>query len=340
MSRDESGAGVEREPHLRSVEPGQASPDHLDSAIHRAVRRGLRAGRRASKPTQHGRTANRFIRSTDPTDRRGAMPMYYRAINDRNRRWRIRDYLAYMARDGTGKDGHAAPLFGRDSHMSSEQATDELEQHSSQRVWRGVYAPEDGHLIQDHEAHLRELISEVEHMLGLSPDSMVYVASWHFNTERPHAHFQLAGHTRDGREVRFDKSHFRVGLPALMREVLTRELGPRTEREIARQHEREVIATRFTRLDRELLRTARGEVLDLRDLGHSSARLAPYLPKRIKFLRAQELLSRPVGTSVDLNGLEERLRGLGRATQPDYMAEMNFDRPPPRRRARSWDRSR
>jgi type IV secretory pathway VirD2 relaxase len=83
-----------------------------------------------------------------------------------------------------------------------------------------------------------------------------WVAIDHWNTEHPHVHVLVRGRADDGRDLVISRDYISVGLRARAGDLVTRELGPRSELETRQRLEGEVTAERWTRLDRVLAREA------------------------------------------------------------------------------------
>jgi hypothetical protein len=91
-----------------------------------------------------------------------------------------------------------------------------------------------------------------------------WVAVDHWNTEHPHIHILVRGRADDGSDLVISRDYIGSGLRARAGDLVTRELGPRSELEVRRGLEAEVKAERWTRLDRSLAREAgRGEAIAL-----------------------------------------------------------------------------
>jgi type IV secretory pathway VirD2 relaxase len=93
-----------------------------------------------------------------------------------------------------------------------------------------------------------------------------WIAVDHWNTDNPHVHILIRGRADDGRDLVISRAYISRGFRDRAAERVTLELGPRTELEIRSALEREVVAERWTGLDRTLRDTADqgGGLLDLR----------------------------------------------------------------------------
>jgi type IV secretory pathway VirD2 relaxase len=141
-----------------------------------------------------------------------------------------------------------------------------------------------------------------------------WVAVDHWNTEHPHVHVLVRGRADDGADLVISRDYIGTGLRARASDLVTRELGPRSELEVRRGLEAEVTAERWTRLDRALAREAgRAEgVIDLRPERAAGDSLREI---RIGRMRTLERLgvAEPSGSArwVLAPDTEQRLRALG-----------------------------
>ena len=94
-----------------------------------------------------------------------------------------------------------------------------------------------------------------------------WVAVDHWNTDNPHIHIILRGRTDDGQDLVISRDYIKEGMRARAQDLVTQELGPRTDLEIHRNLERQVEAERWTQLDRQLVRDAgKSGIIDLAPL--------------------------------------------------------------------------
>ena len=109
-------------------------------------------------------------------------------------------------------------------------------------------------------------MGEMARDLGTKID---WVAIDHWNTEHPHIHVLVRGRTEDGSDLVISRDYISRGLRARAAQLITLELGPRSQQEIRRSLERQVEADRWTPLDQALARDAARDdgVIDLRAAG-------------------------------------------------------------------------
>jgi len=171
-------------------------------------------------------------------------------------------HVAYLKRDGVTRDGKDAGLFDAQSDAADGDAFAgrcEEDRHH----FRFIISPEDAAQLEDIRTFTRELMDDMARDLDTPLD---WVAVDHWNTDNPHVHALVRGRAEDGKDIVIDRDYIRAGLRSRAEERVTVELGPRSEREIARAIARDVDAERWTGLDRSLQRMADGDggVVDLR----------------------------------------------------------------------------
>ncbi len=165
-------------------------------------------------------------------------------------------HLAYIERDGAGKDGSPAVLYGPDGPVP--RARFEQPRVGESHQFRFMVSPEDGKAL-DLEKYVRELMQRVERELGRS---LEWGAVNHWDTDHPHAHVVVRGVDLHGRRVLMSRQYISHGMRETAQELANEFLGPRLESEIQRTREREVIQERLTSLDRELDRCATDHQVD------------------------------------------------------------------------------
>ena len=161
-------------------------------------------------------------------------------------------HLTYLRRDGVTRDGEKARLFGPESDNVDARdfaARCEGDRHH----FRFIVSPEDAVDMADLKDHARDLMGQMEKDLGTKLD---WVGVDHWNTDNPHIHIILRGRTDDGQDLVISRDYIKEGMRARAQDLVTQELGQRTDLEINRNLERQVEAERWTQLDRQLVRDA------------------------------------------------------------------------------------
>ncbi|MDK1494270.1 DUF3363 domain-containing protein [Sinorhizobium sp. 7-81] len=192
--------------------------------------------------------ANRLI-----TSRTRLCTVKARVVRNRGQRAPLSRHLDYLRRDGVTRDGEKARLFGPESdNVDANDFADRCKE--DRHHFRFIVSPEDAVDMEDLKRFTRELMGQAEKDLGTRLD---WSGVDHWNTDNPHVHVILRGRTDDGQDLVIDRDYIRSGLRDRAQDLVTQELGPRTELDISRSLERQVEADRWTALDRQLLTDAR-----------------------------------------------------------------------------------
>src|SRR5208282_1135643 len=126
---------------------------------------------------------------------------------------------------------------------------------------RFIVSPEDAPEMADLQGYTRELVGQMEKDLGTKLD---WVAVDHWNTQHPHVHIIVRGVADDGQDLVISRDYIKEGMRARAQDLVTQELGLRSDLDIRHALERQVGAERWTQLDRQLARDAdRHGVIDV-----------------------------------------------------------------------------
>ncbi|MCA6121233.1 relaxase/mobilization nuclease and DUF3363 domain-containing protein [Bradyrhizobium sp. WSM 1704] len=220
----------------------------------------------------------------------------------------VRAHLRYVQRDGVTREGEPGELYDASSDRADGKSFTERSA-GDRHQFRFIVAPEDSAELADLKPFVRDLMGQMEQDLGTRLD---WVAADHFNTGHPHTHIVLRGNDGNGHDLVIARDYIAHGFRARAAELITRELGPETEIEVARKLQQEITAERFTRLDRSILRDAPNGVLEL---GALSGREPAWQTARIGRLRTLERTglaeeSEPGRWRIDAE-LEAKLRRMG-----------------------------
>ncbi|MGR4932444.1 relaxase/mobilization nuclease domain-containing protein [Bradyrhizobium sp. CAR08] len=223
----------------------------------------------------------------------------------------LRAHIGYLQRDGVTRDGAPGKLFDASGDEADGRAFAERCE-DDRHHFRFIVSPDDATELESLRTFTRELMDQASRDLGTKLD---WVAVDHWNTEHPHIHVLVRGRGDDGKDLVISRDYISKGLRARAGDLVTRELGPRSELEIRRNLDREVTAERWTRLDRVLAREtgAADGVIDLRP--DREAARDPLREIRIGRMRNLERLglAEPAGPArwVLAADAEQRLRELG-----------------------------
>jgi type IV secretory pathway VirD2 relaxase len=181
-----------------------------------------------------------------------------------------RTHLRYIQRDGVTRDGHPGELYSSEQDRADGKAF--IERSTGDRhQFRFIVAPEDGAEYDDLRPFVRRLMTQMEEDLGTK---LEWVAVDHYNTGHPHSHIILRGKSLSpglakgqnpendrGRDLIIAREYITKGLRERAAELVTLDLGPRSDLEIENHLRNEVGQERLTGIDRRLLRDRNGEGL-------------------------------------------------------------------------------
>lgn len=172
-------------------------------------------------------------------------------------------HLRYIERDGVTRDGQKGQAYGADTDAADLKAFQERGQNDRHQ-FRFIVSAEDGLELEDLKGFTRQLMRRMEIDLETRLD---WVAVDHWDTDNPHTHIVLNGHTGGSASGREDlviaPDYMAHGMRLRASEIATEWLGPRTEVEIRQSLLREVDQQRLTSLDRVLIRQAGADGIDL-----------------------------------------------------------------------------
>jgi type IV secretory pathway VirD2 relaxase len=140
--------------------------------------------------------------------------------------------------------------------------------------FRFIVSSDDGADYEDLKGFTRRLMAQMEEDLDTRLD---WVAVDHYNTAHPHTHIILRGRDDQDRDLVIAPDYITHGLRERASEIVSFDLGPRSDLEIEDRLRREITQERLTGLDRGLLRDAGtdrilGPGLAAKDVFHQSLR--------------------------------------------------------------------
>lgn len=192
-------------------------------------------------------------------------------------------HLRYIQRDGVTREGAPGELYDRAKDRADAKAFIERAE-GDRHQFRFIVAAEDAAEYEDLKPFTRRLMARMEEDLGTQLD---WVAVDHFNTGQPHTHVVVRGKDDQGRDLVIAREYIAHGMRQRAAEIVTLDLGPRTDREIEERLTREVTQDRLTNIDRELVRDmARQGVVELAAGGDAHRRFRQALRAgRLQHLR-------------------------------------------------------
>jgi type IV secretory pathway VirD2 relaxase len=160
-----------------------------------------------------------------------------------------RAHLRYIQRDGATREGDAGRLYS-----ALEDDTDGrtfLERCDGDRhQFRFIVSAEDGAEYDDLKPLIRRFMQRMEQDLGTRLD---WVAADHLDTLHPHTHIILRGKDERGENLVIAPEYISRGMRERVAELVSMDLGPRTDLEIERRLRLDVEAERLTTTDRRLI---------------------------------------------------------------------------------------
>jgi hypothetical protein len=199
-------------------------------------------GRRTSSPAR-AKKGQIAVRPPHAQSRRCVIKARYVRLNANGLK-AARLHLAYLERDGVERDGSPGRLYGADDGFTAEAFRAPLD--GEKRQFRFIVSPEDGHRL-DLGEFARQLMAQVENDTGRG---LVWAAVNHHNTDNPHVHIVVRGVDRQGNDLRIDGPYIARGMRWRAQEIVTRELGPRSELDLLREQTVDVGRERLTEIDR------------------------------------------------------------------------------------------
>lgn len=253
------------------VRPGRIRdrrPPRAKSFIARALAAAEKAGGIHPRSRRRG-TGSRFGRG------RAASLAASRALMDRSRGAVVKArvvrhgarlaplgaHLAYLQRDGVTRDGAPGRMFDAAGDADAKAFAERCA--GDRHHFRFIVSPDDAAELADLRSFTRALMSQAERDLGTRLD---WVAVDHWNTEHPHIHVILRGRDETGQDLVISRDYIASGLRARAAQLVTLELGPRSDLDIRRTLAQQAGQERWTKLDRAIARDAEsgGGVIDLR----------------------------------------------------------------------------
>ena len=220
-------------------------------------------------------------------------------------------HISYLRRDGVTRDGSAGKMFDASGDAADTRGFAQR-CRGDRHHFRFIISPEDAGELSDLRAFSRDLMGEMARDLGTKVD---WLAIDHWNTEHPHIHVLVRGRADDGSDLVISRDYISRGLRARAAQLITLELGQRSEQEIRRSLERQLDADRWTSLDQALAcEAARHDgAIDMRPSGDESGNFE----RRLLVGRARKLerlgLAAPLGPGqwIMAEEAESVLRKLG-----------------------------
>ena len=260
----------------QALAAAQKAGGHVSRQGKIGARRASRFGRGRVASVQ----ANRLL-----TSRSRLATVKTRIVRHSARRATLGAHLSYLRREGVTRDGEKARMFGPDTDDADVKGfTGRCE--DDRHHFRFIVSPEDAAEMSDLKSFACDLMRQTEKDLGTSLD---WIGVDHWNTDNPHVHIILRGRADDGKDLVIARDYISEGMRARAQDIVTQELGLRSDLDIRRNLESQVEAERWTRLDRQLVRDAnRHGIINVAPI--ASEQPDEYLPQKVGRLRKLESL--------------------------------------------------
>lgn len=286
---------------------------YLNSVLAAAMRAGFsdRVGKRPFVGSRIGRGAavGRLLCSRDPLvglrARRAVVKTRLVRLAGRGLGAAVA-HLRYIQRDGVGRDGGVGELYSA-REDAADGRTFLARCDGDRHQFRFIVSAEDGAEYEDLRPLIRRFMARMAEDLGTE---LEWVAADHADTSRPHTHVILRGKDDRGENLVIAPEYIARGMRERVSELVSLDLGPRTDREIEARLRLDVEAERLTAIDRRLLRAAddRGVVVAAAGSLFDRALQAG----RLRKLAALGFVEDRGGGRWQLaDGLEDALRALG-----------------------------
>jgi hypothetical protein len=201
----------------------------------------------------------------------------------------------YLAREGAGKDGRGAGLYG------TPEA--EYRRHMAAKNFRIFLSP------ASNEIPLKTLTGAFMKKLELETGRKLYwVAADHHNTAHHHTHILINGTDRDGRDVFIPRDLVKTLMRESARDICTSLAGPRARADMALEKKAALTANRYTYLDERIKALAFENRIDCGGIKKDRERYAA----RLDHLKTLGLCKWKEGVYVLSPGWEETLKTAGR----------------------------
>jgi hypothetical protein len=183
-----------------------------------------------------------------PYNQRCAVRVMY-AKNATRGQWKA--HGRYIARESASQGRAVEAGFDTTERgINIAARLDQWQSAGDERLWKIIVSPEFGDKI-DLVQLTRDLMKRMTRDLDTR---LEWVAVSHFNTDNPHVHIALRGVLDNGKPLRLERDYVKHGIRGIAEDLCTRQLGYRTQRDVAEAQRREVSQHRFTSLDRAIAR--------------------------------------------------------------------------------------
>ena len=157
-------------------------------------------------------------------------------------------HIKYIERNGVEKDGSAGKLYSKDQVKSFDKTDFTRPIANEKNQFRFIVSPEDGHEL-DLPDFTKKMMQQVEKDLGRK---LEWAAVNHYNTDNPHVHIVVRGIDKAGDQVTIPPKYIAEGMRFRAQEIVTDELGLKSELDNKSREIADISKGRFTSLDRTI----------------------------------------------------------------------------------------
>lgn len=186
----------------------------------------------------------------------------------------VTDHIKYLVRNEVAIDDKRAEFFdGGNDDVDGKKFAQEIAE--DRHHFRFIVSPEDG-LDVDLKTHARHLVKQMEQDLGVK---LKWIGVVHQNTDNPHIHLVIKGAEPNGKDLIIKPDYISQGIRFRSRDLLTRELGPRTELTILKAKQKSLLQNRAIAIDHKIVELAR----------EHSGKFTPFIFKDLEQIKAAQL---------------------------------------------------
>ena len=199
----------------------------------------------------------------------------------------VNEHIKYLVRNEVGIDGKAK-FFDNDSDdVDGKKFANEVAQ--DRHHFRFIISPEDGTQV-DLKNHAKNLVKQMERDLGMQ---LSWIGVVHQNTDNPHIHLVIRGTCKNGKDLIIKPDYISQGIRFRSSDLLTLELGPRSELSIIKAKQRALLQNRTIAIDYKIAQLA----------NQHDGKFTPFIFKDLEQVKAASLRIK-------------HLQSLGLVTQP------------------------
>lgn len=224
-------------------------------------------------------------------------------------------HVKYIQRDGVDRAGPDGESLGGDLYNEHGETLDDKDfldrSEDDRHQFRIIVSPEEADQLASLKENTRAFMRQMEADLDTKLD---WVAVDHYNTGHPHTHIIVRGLDERGKDLVIAREYLTNGLRRAASDIVTQELGPRRDMEIARARENETQKDQLTALDRRLGDLAESDKITIGPASGAYNRFerSVYL-SRLKHLEGLGLAAKETGGTWRLEkDWQETLKAIGK----------------------------